>query len=487
MRLVAPSRLWLLLVLGILVALVYWPSTAVLYAEWSDFVNITFTHGWLILAVSLFLIWRDRREIASAPAHPWPLALIGLAGAIPAWMISYRAGIQDLHITIYPALFWFAVAGAFGWPVARLLLFPVAFFCFALPSWAQLGDVLQELTVLAMRGFLGLTGPHAVIDGALIHIPNGSFAIEEGCSGLHFMIVGLAVAALHGELRRDPWRTRLAQLALMAGLALLANWVRVYVVIEAGYLTDMRHYLVSVSHYWFGWAVFGVALFAFFWLSTWFTPAPPPQLAAPVAADPPEAPPLIGFALAVGLLLLLPGASLLSRRIHPPAPLSDAPLVVDHPPWSARAPDPDSFWVPHFEGADRDERVSMVDAAGGAVEIFRVSFLEQRQGAELVGESGSLLGGHLRWRAEQQVSSAAGIFRETEAADPTNGHSLIWSRYRIGGRPFVWPLGSQLWYGLNALVGSPLSTLIAVRAECRGDCEDARRRLGDFVASEPLR
>ena len=211
MRLVAPSRLWLLLVLGMLVALVYWPSTAVLYAEWSDFVNITFTHGWLILAVSLFLIWRDRREIASAPAHPWPLALIGLAGAILAWMICYRAGIQDLHITIYPALFWFAVAGAFGWPVARLLLFPVAFFCFALPSWAQLGDVLQELTVLAMRGFLGLTGPHAVIDGALIHIPNGSFAIEEGCSGLHFMIVGLAVAALHGELRRDPWRTRLAE------------------------------------------------------------------------------------------------------------------------------------------------------------------------------------------------------------------------------------------------------------------------------------
>ena len=121
----------------------------------------------------------------------------------------------------------------------------------------------------------------------------------------------------------------------------------------------------------------------------------------------------------------------------------------------------------------------MVDATGGTVEIFRVSFLEQRQGAELVGESSSLLGGHLRWRAEQRVSSAAGIFRETEAADPTNGHSLIWSRYRIGGRPFVWPLGSQLWYGLNAIVGSPLSTLIAragrVPGRLRGRASASRR------------
>ena len=55
----------------------------------------------------------------------------------------------------------------------------------------------------------------------------------------------------------------------MAALALLANWLRVYTVIEAGYLTDMHHYLVSVSHYWFGWGVFALALVAFFWLSTW--------------------------------------------------------------------------------------------------------------------------------------------------------------------------------------------------------------------------
>ena len=144
-------RLWMILVLAVVVAAVFWPSTAVLIQQWSDFVNITYTHGWLILAVCVWLVMRSGRAIAAAPARPWPLAQLALVLAVFAWLVCYRASIQDLHVTLFPGLFWLAVAAAFGWPVARLLIFPVAFFCFALPSWSQLGNLLQELTVLAMR------------------------------------------------------------------------------------------------------------------------------------------------------------------------------------------------------------------------------------------------------------------------------------------------------------------------------------------------
>ena len=182
-----------------------------------------------------------------------------------------------LHITVFPALFWLAAAAAFGWPVARRLIFPGRRSSTSPfpPGHSSLTRCSRSPCWRCER-FSASPARTPQIDGALIHIPNGSFVIEEGCSGLHFLIVGLAVAALHGELRGDPPRTRLAQLALMTGLSLLANWVRVYTVIEAGYLTDMRSYLVSVSHYWFGWGVFAVALVAFFWLSTWFSPAAAP-------------------------------------------------------------------------------------------------------------------------------------------------------------------------------------------------------------------
>ena len=89
--------------------------------------------------------------------------MLALLAASFVWLVCYRASIQDLHITIFPALFWLAVTAAFGFQVGRLLVFPVVFFYFAVPSWSQLGDPLQHLTVVVMRGFLAVTGPPASI------------------------------------------------------------------------------------------------------------------------------------------------------------------------------------------------------------------------------------------------------------------------------------------------------------------------------------
>ena len=478
----------MLLVLVIVVAAAFWPSTAVLLAQWSDFINITFTHGWLIFAVCIWLVVRSGAAIERAPARPWPLAQLALLLAVLAWLVSYRASIQDLHVTIFPALFWLAVAAAFGWPVARLLIFPVAFFVFALPSWAQLGNSLQELTVFAMRLVLGLTGPPVQIRGDLIHIPNGSFRIEEGCSGLHFMIVGLAVAALHGHLRRDPVRFRLAELALMAALALLANWVRVYTIIEAGYLTEMRSYLVSVSHYWFGWGVFAVALVAFFWLVNQWLPEPaatPPG--AEAASRNASGADIKGLMLATGLLLVLPLLSLIVRAVRPASVLSDVPFVVLSPPWFASPPGSDSRWWPEFAGADDTEYLQVQKPGAAAIEVFRARYREQKQGAELVGSSSSLLGPQLRWRGEQLRVTSAGTFAETEAADTEDKHSLVWWRYQVAGRTFTRGLPCQLWYGLSATLSRPPSSLIALRAACLGDCAAARRQLNELVATGALR
>src|SRR6267378_7204301 len=196
MRMTRFSRLWMFLALALLVTLVYWPSAAVYNKEWLNFANITFTHGWLVVVVCLALVLRSRGEIAAAPVEPRPWVLVALGGSILAWLVCYRASIQSLHITVFPAIFWLAVTAALGLPVGRLLAFPVVFFYFAVPSVALLGSPLQPLTVYVLHGLLWLTGPSASISGDIIRTPNGSFLIEEVCSGLHFIIVGLAVALI---------------------------------------------------------------------------------------------------------------------------------------------------------------------------------------------------------------------------------------------------------------------------------------------------
>jgi exosortase/archaeosortase family protein len=456
----------MILALAVVVAAVYWPSSQVLAKQWADFANITFTHGWLILAVSLYLIFRARRAIDAAPARPSALALIVLAVCSFAWLVCYRASIQDLHITLQPALFWLAE-----------------------PSLAQLTSALQELTVLAMRAVLALTGPAAQISGDLIHIPNGTFEIEEGCSGLHFMIVGIAVAALHGELRADPCKTRAAQLGFMVVLALLGNWVRVYVIIQAGYRTNMHSSLLA-NHYWFGWGVFAVALVVFFWVRDRLDPILPPleparQPAVAAAGLPKE---MAGMALALLVLVGLPAVSTLLRAVHTAAPLEATVESAPRAPWAPALVDMHSSWQPVFAGAAREERHAFTNSTE-TVEVFAVTYLAQRQGAKLFGAGSSLLGSQLQPLSRAVIAGPAGAFSENEVADQQfpHPHSLIWSRYETAGRDFVAPLLSQLWYGMHATVSNPAASLIAFRAACQPDCASARRTLQAFAASGAVR
>ena len=478
-------RLWLIALLACVIAVVYWPTSVYYDEKWSDTLNRTYTHGWLILIICAALVFRSRHELAAAPARASPLAQALLAAAVIAWLVSYRASIEGMEVLLVPLIFWLAVAAAFGWRVGRVLLFPVAYFYFAVPVWVT---PLRSLTVLAMHGALALTGPPTQIDGDVFHIPNGTFVIEEGCSGLHYMIVGLAVAALYGEQRRDPWRARARQLALMAGLAVLANWVRVYTIIQAGYLTNMQSYLVR-HHYWFGWCVFALALFVFFWLAPRFGPAAAPEPLHATAPPPRTAgllPELTRFAGAVGILVALPALSAAARMAHPP-PAGAAEALDPRGTWHSVPLDEASSWLPVFSGADALQREAFGNAAGDSIEVLTVAFRTQRQGAELVGETSSLLGDGLEALAVQEVGSAAGAFRETEVADAAGARSLLWSRYQVAGRNLLGPVAQQLWYGVNAIVWRPPAGLVALHAACRPDCDGARRTLRDFVANSDLR
>src|SRR5690606_33862058 len=138
--------------------------------------------------------------------------------------------------------------------------------------------------------------------------------------------------------------TRLKVIALADALALLSNWVRVYLIILAGYLTQMQHYLVSVDHYRFGWAVVAVVMVLFFVLARRFPvvescAATSPQRAAESAALRPSAVALAFAALAVGpvwnsLAAATPAKLPAQDELLPAgAGTWSGPRAVDHEQW----------------------------------------------------------------------------------------------------------------------------------------------------------
>ena len=132
-------------------------------------------------------------------------------------------------------------------------------------------------------------------------------------------------------------------------------------------------------------------------------------------------------------------------------------------------------------GAHSIKHTSYTSSAPVPVEAVVVGYRYQEQGAELVGDGGSLLGRGLAVASDEPVFTGAGEFRELRATDASRREFLIFYRYDIGGRQFADPLRSQLWYGLRSLGGAPLSTLIAFGTACNPGCEGDAPRLDAFV------
>lgn len=249
-----------------LVVMLFAPASIQLAHLWTDFGSLSYTHGFALAAVSLWLIFRDRAQLAAIPrSYSWSATAAFLVCAC-AWVYFWNADIRDAYLVLLPALIWLGLCACFGWPVASRLAFPVGYLFFTLPAWSWLNPLMRVLTVHGVSFLLPLTGIPAQVSDPFIVVPAGTFEIAGGCTGLHFLTVGLALGALHGELNRDGFRAHCKWLALMGVLAILTNWVRIVIIIVFGQLTQMRSSLIG-NHYRFGWAVFAVALLVFVWIA----------------------------------------------------------------------------------------------------------------------------------------------------------------------------------------------------------------------------
>jgi EpsI family protein len=474
--------LWVWLLIVIVTAL-YWPTALSYSLLWTDLDNRGYTHGFLIAAMCLALIYMRRDELTGPMPRPARGAYVALALLGLGWLLAYRAGIQSAHQLLFPIILWTAIYVVFGPRVGRSCLFAVAFVYFALPIWGIINGALQALTIAATHLILLLIGLPVRFDGNLVAIPEGTFAIEGGCSGLHFMVVGLAIAAYYGELHRDTLRHRALLLGLAGALALLSNWIRVSVIIEAGHLTDMQSYLVRVSHYGFGWAVFAVAITVFFLLASRL-PAHPTQtpvdsaVAGVGAGSWPSGPALV---LACSALALAPALSWIAMR-GDAAALAATLRPVHVPGWSGPLA-PASTWRPIFMGAD-SERFASYRQGASAVEWYTADYAFQRQGRKLLGYYNSILGKGGFTVLDQGMQADAGQrFVTLQLRDQEGAQSLVWYAYKIGEQTMTSGLRAQLWYGVTSLLGPVDSQIVAFRAKCEPDCAAAREQLRVFVAS----
>jgi len=194
-----------------------------------------YSHGFLILPVSLFLAWRQRTVLARLEPRPSVLGLPLVLSSLLVYLFSLAAGVKTIAALSMILFLGAAVLYLFGWPMLRSLAFPLLFLLFMVPVpapiYSSLTIPLQLFVSKASVSLSVLAGVPLVQEGNLMHLPNRTFQVVEACSGLRSMMTLLALSALVWYL---TLRSKVLGLVLIASalpVALLANILRVILVV----------------------------------------------------------------------------------------------------------------------------------------------------------------------------------------------------------------------------------------------------------------
>jgi exosortase A len=295
-----------LLVLCLLWVLFWYRDTATaMVTIWAR--SETFTHGFLILPISLWLIWRQRHVLARYTPQlglPW-LALAALAGF--GWLLGELAAVNAVTQLALVALLVLAVPAVLGNRLAWAMAFPLGFLFFAVPVgeflMPQFIDWTADFTVLALKA----TGIPVYREGNNFIIPSGSWSVVEACSGVRYLIASVTVGTLFAYLNYVSLRRRLIFVGVSILVPIVANWLRAYIIVMLGHLSGNK-LAVGVDHLIYGWLFFGVVIMIMFIIGArWAEPAPAGQEAtAPPPALPVSPPRLAAAAAAFCLVTLLP-------------------------------------------------------------------------------------------------------------------------------------------------------------------------------------
>src|SRR5690606_24530281 len=104
----------------------------------------TFTHGFLVPLVTLWLIWRQRALLARLQPRPWWWALPAVLALGLGWLLGELAAINALTQFAMTAMIIALCVFVVGREVAGRLLFPLAFLLLAVPFGDFMMPILMD-------------------------------------------------------------------------------------------------------------------------------------------------------------------------------------------------------------------------------------------------------------------------------------------------------------------------------------------------------
>ncbi|ALK95205.1 exosortase [Massilia sp. WF1] len=397
----------------------------------------TFAHGYVILPISLWLIWRRRQNFSLYPPTPYAPALALLAVLGAGWLAAQLGEVQVVSQYTFVAMFPVAALALLGPRLAGSLAFPLLFLLFAVPFGevfvAPLIQFTADFTVAAVQA----TGIPVLRSGTRFELPTGNWSVVEACSGVRYLISSITLGCLYAYLTYRSMARRALFIALSVLVPILANGLRAYMIVMIGHLSGMA-LATGVDHIIYGWLFFGLVMFIMFWIGSYWredTDTPAANGAAPLRAEAgaPARVPMMAVCV-VALCAVWPGFARYGEHAnHNPAPVQLDQVAVSWPEVPAFAD-----WKPDYMAPDAAVHRSYRQGAT-PVALTLLYYRNQDRSKSLISSLNRLAGYKDAWhettssRHTETVDGVALTVRETVLR--RDGRALlVWDWMRVGDR-----------------------------------------------------
>jgi EpsI family protein len=377
-------------------------------------------------------------------------------------------------------------------------MFPRGFLFFAVPIGEFMTPTLVQFTADFTVAAVRLSGVPVFREGNQFVIPSGSWSVIEECSGIRYLMASFMVGSLFAYLNYQSYRRRVIFIACSIVAPVLANWIRAYLIVMIGHLSNNR-LATGVDHIVYGWVFFGLVITGLFFVGArWAEPDPPVQLpgvdrSAAVMRSPWA---LTAVVAACLLILQLPFVS--------PGPQVNAVNAVNAPKvqlpdalapgWRADAA-PLTTWRPTFVGATQEINQTYA-AANDQVGVHVAYYRHQTDGSKLVSSVNILVPSiDENWNqvASGRLTTAtplgdvawhtAQILPTGRAAVGERQRLTVWRAYWIGDRLVTNDVQAKLLQAWLRIQGQPDDAAAILLYSTLADVPAANQQLSGFASA----
>jgi exosortase A len=464
----------------------YFSTAASMVAIWDS--SETFAHGYVILPISLWLIWRRRANFSALPATPYWPALILLALLGMGWLAAHIGEVQVVTQYMFVAMFPVIALAVLGGRLAASFAFPLLFLLFAVPfGEIFVGPLIEHtanFTVAAVRA----VGIPVLRNGTRFELPTGSWSVVEACSGVRYLISSITLGSLYAYLTFRSTKRRLLFVALSIIVPIVANWLRAFMIVMIGHLSGME-LATGVDHLVYGWLFFGLVMFIMFWIGSFWREEEAPTPAA-VAATPALAKASGRLAPMVAAVLVLVAVWPAFAYYNEQANLNPRPVQLASPAITWTTAPAFSQWTPAFKGPSAQySGVFKQDATPVAMHVLY--YRNQGPYHALVTSVNVLAGPKDPWHEIGNSGLTADLagrplaLRETRMSGPNGAHMLVWQWMAIDGHITSSNITGKLWQARSKLLfRGDDGAAILLAAPYDADPSTARAALRAFTASQ---